>query len=152
MKRALRLLSVPLIMAPTGIADRSGGTAVQQRIAGGVTAPAAVRELLSDLLEDTTPAETLHDLHLLTTELVTNAVRHAHVDEDATFDLSVVATRAAVRVAITDPGGETAPEMQELNPEVPGGMGLFLVDQISDRWGVEDAGAGATRVWFELAR
>jgi hypothetical protein len=31
-------------------------------------------------------------------------------------------------------------------------MGLFLVEQISDRWGVEDAGAGANRVWFELAR
>lgn len=152
MKPSRRLLNVPTIMVPTGIADRSGGTAVQQRIAGGVTAPAAVRELLSGLLEDTTPADKLHDLHLLTTELVTNAVRHAHVDEDATLDLSVVASRAVVRVAITDPGGESTPRMQELNPEVPGGMGLFLVDQISDRWGVEDAGAGATRVWFELSR
>ena len=152
MKPSPRLLSVPLIMPPTGTADRSGGTAVQERITGGVTAPAAVRELLSNLLQDTTPAETMHDLHLLTTELVTNSVRHAHVNEDATFDLSVVATRAVIRIAITDPGGESTPRMQELDPEVPGGMGLFLVDQISSRWGVEDAGAGATRVWFELAR
>jgi hypothetical protein len=30
-------------------------------------------------------------------------------------------------------------------------MGLFLVEQISSRWGYERLGDGANRVWFELA-
>jgi hypothetical protein len=31
-----------------------------------------------------------------------------------------------------------------------GGWGLFLVDQIADRWGVDCTTSG-TRVWFEMA-
>lgn len=34
---------------------------------------------------------------------------------------------------------------------VPGGMGLFLVEKISTRWGVERMPGGANQVWFELA-
>jgi anti-sigma regulatory factor (Ser/Thr protein kinase) len=139
-------------MAPTGIVDRSGGTAVRERIAGGATAPAAARELLSGLLQDSTPEQQMHDVLLLVTELVTNAVRHAQVDETAAVEVGVVTTPSVLRVAVTDPGGYDTPHLQELNPEIPGGMGLFLVDEISDRWGIERRGAGANRVWFELAR
>jgi anti-sigma regulatory factor (Ser/Thr protein kinase) len=145
------LLSVP-VMAPTGIADRSGGTAVRERLAGGATAPATARELVAGLLNGSMPEEATHDVLLLVTELVTNAVRHAPVDESAELELAVVATPARVRVVVTDPGGDDTPRMQALDPEVPGGMGLFLVDQISDRWGVERRDSGANRVWFELAR
>ena len=139
-------------MAPTGIADRSGGgTAVRERIAGGVAAPAVARELLSGLLETTIPENTMHDVLLLVTELVTNAVRHAHVDEGTALEIGVVATPSLIRVAVTDPGGDDTPRVQELDPEIPGGMGLFLVEQISTRWGFDQRGAGANRVWFELA-
>ena len=34
----------------------------------------------------------------------------------------------------------------------PGGLGLFLVDSLSTRWGVERGAGGSNRVWFELAR
>jgi hypothetical protein len=30
-------------------------------------------------------------------------------------------------------------------------MGLYVVEQISSRWGVERLDGGANRVWFELA-
>ncbi len=106
---------------------------------------------LSEMLGDTTPAPTLHDLHLLTTELVTNAVLHAGVGDRETLELSVADAGDLVRVSVTDPGSPETPEVQDLDPEVPGGMGLFLVEQISSRWGVEQLGGGAKRVWFELA-
>jgi anti-sigma regulatory factor (Ser/Thr protein kinase) len=118
-------------------------------IGGDPAAPATARELLTERLGERTPADTLHDLHLLTTELVTNAVLHARAD---TIVMQVAADRARVRVSVTDPGATDAvPEVQPLDPEATGGMGLFLVEQISSSWGVERTPDGSNRVWFELA-
>lgn len=127
-------------------------TVTSERIAGGPAAPAYAREMLSDMLAASTPGDALHDVLLLTTELVTNAVRHAHVDEDGSVELTVLAQPGRVRVAVTDPGGATAPAVQDLDPTSPGGMGLFLVDQIASRWASESAPGGGTRVWFEVPR
>jgi anti-sigma regulatory factor (Ser/Thr protein kinase) len=120
-------------------------------ITGGVEAACVARELLTDRLGDATSDETLHDLHLLATELVTNAVLHAHVGDADTLELRVMASSDGVRVSVTDPGADTTPEVQEPDLTVPGGMGLFLVDQISTSWGVDRMPGGAKQVWFELA-
>jgi anti-sigma regulatory factor (Ser/Thr protein kinase) len=120
-------------------------------IPGGVEAAWTAREILTNRLAGAAREDTMHDLHLLTTELVTNAVLHAGVGEAGTIELRVAAVSDRVRVAVTDPGGEDTPVVQDLDPEVPGGMGLFLVEQISSSWGVERAPGGGNRVWFELA-
>lgn len=133
-----------------GMAERGAGTGEGASIPGGAEAPSRGREILTDLVGEATPAATLHDLHLLTTEIVTNAVCHADADETATLELRVVASAALVRVSVTDPGGVTIPRIQELDVTVPGGMGLFIVDQVSDRWGFERTDGGGTEVWFEL--
>jgi anti-sigma regulatory factor (Ser/Thr protein kinase) len=127
-------------------------TAVTERIAGGPAAAARARELLSDTLADAISGESMHDVLLLTTELITNAVRHADVDEGRTLELTVLAEPQRVRVAVTDPGGTTSPHVQDVDVTIPGGMGLFLVEQISSRWGSERAAGGSTQVWFELPR
>jgi anti-sigma regulatory factor (Ser/Thr protein kinase) len=132
-------------------ASQPEDTAITLEISGGPVAAVTARELVTELVGETTPAEKMHDLLLLTTELVTNAVRHAEVDEGTTLKLEVAATRQARRVAVIDPGGATQPRLQEINVEAPGGMGLFLVDQLSTRWGAEPEEGGGTRVWFELA-
>jgi anti-sigma regulatory factor (Ser/Thr protein kinase) len=134
-----------------GTAERGAFDASTTLISGGAAAAARARELLTEMLAPTTPENTLHDLHLLTTELVTNAVRHADVDESGTLELSVASGPALLRVSVIDPGGDTEPAVQSLDVNVPGGMGLFLVDQISTAWGVEQLRDGATEVWFELA-
>ena len=126
-------------------------TAWRTEIPGGVFAACTARELLTDRLGDTTPAATLADLHLLATELITNAVLHADADESDRIELRVAPTPAGLRVSVSDPGGETRPEVQELDPTLPGGMGLYLVDQISTRWGFDRTPHGGNRVWFELA-
>jgi anti-sigma regulatory factor (Ser/Thr protein kinase) len=120
-------------------------------IAGGVEAAWTAREILTDRFGDSARADTMHDLHLLTTELVTNAVLHAGAGEADKIALEVESEPNRVRVSVTDPGCDDTPEVQELDPELPGGMGLFLVEQISSRWGVERTPAGGNRVWFELA-
>ena len=132
-----------------GMAERGAGTGDRASIPGGAEAPSKAREILTDLVGEETPPATLHDLHLLTTEIVTNAVRHADVDEESTLELHVLATPPVLRVSVTDPGGTTIPRIQELDVTAPGGMGLFIVYQVSDRWGFERSDDGATEVWFE---
>jgi anti-sigma regulatory factor (Ser/Thr protein kinase) len=121
-------------------------------IPGGVEAACTARELLTEMFGDTTPDATMHDLHLLTTELVTNAVLHAGAGESDAIELRVAAGADALRVSVTDPGrAADTPHVEELDLETPGGMGLYLVEQLSSRWGVECLGGRAHRVWFELA-
>ena len=121
-------------------------------IPGGVEAGCIARELLSEMFAETMPQETLHDLHLLTTELVTNAVLHAGAGASDAIELSVASGADSLHVSVTDPGrGSETPHVEELDLEIPGGMGLYLVEQISSRWGAERLGGGANRVWFELA-
>ena len=129
-----------------------GPSALTERIAGGPAAAARARELLTDTLGESLPDDRLHDALLLTTELVTNAVRHADVSEARSLELTVASEARRVRVAVTDPGGTSVPRMQEVDLMSPGGMGLFLVDQLSSRWGTERGSGGATQVWFELQR
>lgn len=90
----------------------------------------------------------VEDAQLLVSELVTNAIRHAGLGEEETISLVVEASERGMRVEVSDAGSgfeltEPAPD-----PARPSGWGLFLVRELSDRWGVErDA---RTRVWFEL--
>jgi serine/threonine-protein kinase RsbW len=129
----------------------SQSTAWRTEIPGGPDAACTARRLLTDKLGEITPAGTLHDLHLLATELITNAVLHASVDESDMIEMRVALDAGGLRVSVTDPGADTVPQVQELDPTVPGGMGLFLVEQISSDWGVERTRDGENRVWFQLA-
>jgi serine/threonine-protein kinase RsbW len=149
MTRGRVLHSVPSrVDAP---ALQIGSSAWHTEIPGGPAAACTARELLTDRFGEITPEATMHDLHLLATELITNAVLHAGVSETETFELRVRPSRAGLRVSVTDPGADTVPEVQKLDATVPGGMGLFLVEQISERWGIERTASGENRVWFELA-
>jgi anti-sigma regulatory factor (Ser/Thr protein kinase) len=130
----------------------SASEAWSTKIPGGVEAACTARELLTEMFGDTTPDTTMHDLHLLTTELVTNAVLHAGAGDSDAIELRVATGADALRVSVTDPGRALGtPHVEEPDPETPGGMGLYLVEQISSAWGVESVGGRAHRVWFELA-
>jgi two-component sensor histidine kinase len=82
---------------------------------------------------------------LLTSELVTNTVRHG-VGE-AQLDIVVESNHATI--GVTDRGDGQVTANHSRWPE--GGHGLTLVDALSDRWGVEPmTGKSGKRVWFEL--
>lgn len=92
----------------------------------------------------------LHNICLLVSELVTNAVRHADLEADDSVDLEVVVYDERVRVEVSDSGPGFVPRTPTPDPEEPSGWGLLIVDRVADRWGVT-TGEG-TRVWFELDR
>ena len=57
----------------------------------------------------------------------------------------------ALRVEVTDQGAGFEPTVLRPDPgERPGGWGLWLVDQLTDRWGVDFS--HSTRVWCEFER
>jgi len=81
---------------------------------------------------------------LLTSELVANAVVHAH--SPAVVALSV--SEGTLRVAVTDMGDSVLVVDRDRQPG-DGGRGLPLVDALSASWGVTPLVLGKT-VWFTL--
>lgn len=87
---------------------------------------------------------------LLVSELVTNSIRHAHTPASASVDLLATVFADRVRVEVGDHGPGFDPGPPEPDRESPSGWGLYLVDQLADRWGVTRT--DGTRVWFEMDR
>jgi anti-sigma regulatory factor (Ser/Thr protein kinase) len=95
------------------------------------------------------PFETRTAVELVVSELVTNCVKHAGLGPDDRIGLVAMRSRPFVRVEVWDggPGFEPrVPTSASLSRET--GWGLYLVDRLADRWGVE-IGEG-TRVWSEF--
>jgi anti-sigma regulatory factor (Ser/Thr protein kinase) len=120
---------------------------INLRLSGGPEAAARARRALSQLRADIDPP-LMETLRLLVTELVANSVRHAHAD---TVILKVLVGRNVVLTEVTDEG----PGFDPADTGSPGtdesGWGLFLVERLAERWGVNQQDE-ATRVWFELRR
>jgi anti-sigma regulatory factor (Ser/Thr protein kinase) len=112
-------------------------------------AAAAARHALDGLAGQLSPHR-LRDVRLLVSELVTNAVRHADLDEDDVIGLVVEVADHALRVEVHDPGGGFVPTAPSPDPVRPSGWGLYLVAELADRWGVDSD--DKTLVWFELDR
>jgi anti-sigma regulatory factor (Ser/Thr protein kinase) len=83
---------------------------------------------------------------MIVTELVTNAVRHG---PGGPVELAIEAGGNGVRGEVADPGpGIHRRDLRRRKPTEEGGRGLFLVDALSDSWGLSH---DRSRVWFEVA-
>jgi anti-sigma regulatory factor (Ser/Thr protein kinase) len=122
---------------------------LELKIPSDARAPATVRRSVEALSEHIS-RDLLDDLQLLADEVVTNGLLHA--PEDNRWILVKVLAypnpRLPIRVEVTDSGTGFEPKMREPDPEDTGGRGLFLVDALADRWGVDSH--NGTRVWLEL--
>ena len=101
----------------------------------------AVQELGSELEH-----ELLENLGLLVSELVTNSLRHADTPASASIELRAMVSLERVRVEVADRGPGFDPRLA--NDRAGSGWGLYLVDQLADRWGVSRT--DGTTVWFEI--
>jgi|SRR3954447_19372337 serine/threonine-protein kinase RsbW len=91
-------------------------------------------------------------LLLLVSELVSNSVRHAGLDADERIHLRAHCDDACAYVEVCDEGrsGRVPAKRSHDDALEPGGLGLVLVDEMADRWGVACTDH-RTCVWFELA-
>ena len=113
----------------------------------GPGAAAAARAAIA-LLEGCAARELLDDARLLTSEVVTNAVRHSGAPDGSTVDLEVSAGSDRVKVDVADQGHGFKPRPRTARQSKGSGWGLHLVERLASRWGVESD--PRPRVWFEL--
>jgi anti-sigma regulatory factor (Ser/Thr protein kinase) len=149
----------------TPLKSRPGHAAVPARqlrqrtaILGSLTIPgrpaevsgarAFVTRTLSGL--DKVPAVDSDAATLLTSELVTNAIRHTESGAPGgTVTIVVVDVPDGVLIEVIDDGSTGAPVVKG-DLLATDGHGLFLVQQLTAQWGyLRDA--GGTTVWFHLA-
>ena len=121
-------------------------------LAPTVAAPAQARAAVSEWCRQATGVGLPIDTALLlVSELVTNSVRHARIDDEHPLRLSVRLSETTLRLQLWDGGtqGTVTPRSPRRDDDI-GGFGLDLVARLSRAWGV-DRDAHGTTVWLELA-
>ena len=109
----------------------------------------ARRHLVSDLIEAGVCATSATDAALVISELLSNALQHAQPLRGARIRVAWDLDTDSVRVAVSDGGGSTRPELGEPTPTTTGGRGLWIVARLSRRWGTLSDEEGTT-VWAEV--
>ncbi|WP_327347007.1 SpoIIE family protein phosphatase [Streptomyces europaeiscabiei] len=89
--------------------------------------------------------ETGFIVELVVSELVTNAIRYG----GAPVRLRLIRDRNLI-VEVSD-SGHTSPHLRWAAMEDEGGRGLFLVAQVTERWGTRYTSTGKT-IWTEMSR
>ncbi len=119
---------------------------IDERLPGSLTAAAEARRKLEPF-QSLLGSRRLEVLRLLVNEMVTNSLLHAGALKTG-IGLKVEATADVLRVEVTDQGPGFDPEVRQPTVDQTSGRGLFLVQALSDRWGV--IRSGGTRVWAEI--
>ncbi|MGZ4468633.1 MAG: MEDS domain-containing protein [Nocardioidaceae bacterium] len=104
----------------------------------------AVRQFVRLVLEGWGEHELVSDATLVTSEMATNAVRHA----DSPFRAFVGRSAGVIRIAVEDAGGGRA-EQRLAAPDDLGGRGIEIVGAVAHRWGCDPLPGGKI-VWAEL--
>lgn len=117
---------------------------VTLRVDSNVKAPRQSRSHL----ESMKPAlgERYDDVVLVVSELVSNSVRHSNADNSsAGIDVKVSVHAGNIRIEVADKGAGFS-----IDTPRGEGMGLAIVERLSDRWGMSD-GHRKFVVWAELS-
>jgi len=106
------------------------------------------RRLACEVAADYLDRQQFKSFELVVTEVFSNAVRHGG-DQDDQIRLAITPKDGYMCVQVTDSGSGLVPKPGAFESDDDGGFGLFIVEQLTRRWGVtrED---DKTRVWFEL--
>jgi anti-sigma regulatory factor (Ser/Thr protein kinase) len=111
-----------------------------------LAAPALARRFVRRTLGDGVSRETLELAELLTSELVTNAIRHGsgHVS------VAVRRRDGVLTVSVSDDDA-AVPVVPPEEPLALGGRGVRMVQRLAEDWGVSPRENGPGKVvWFRL--
>lgn len=126
-------------LAPSGSAD-----AARAFVATSAAVPAARRWVEATLVA-WGEQSLVHDVVLVTSELATNAVRHA----SSAFRARLSRDGATIRLSFEDLARER-PAVHDAAYDATGGRGVAIVEQTSTRWGLQSTPDGKV-VWAEFA-
>jgi anti-sigma regulatory factor (Ser/Thr protein kinase) len=119
---------------------------VRLSLTATTSAPSEARRAIEEL-EPELGNKLTENVRLLVSELVTNSVRHSGAPDDRLIEFALSVSPDVVRIEVVDRGTWRTPTP---DPDGTSGWGLFLVDRLADRWGVEHS--EGTRAWFEIDR
>ena len=119
------------------------------RLATGPAAPAEARRRVRDAIRSWQVPVDLDAALLLTSELVTNAIRHEAGQGAQPVVLAIASSRGRLRVDVHDTS-RSLPAVAEVPADAETGRGLLLVETLSDEWGFYRTPAGKA-VYFTLA-
>ena len=114
------------------------------KLRGLPQAVGAARRVLRDWESHFEP-DVFYDVSLCVSELVTNTVKRGDPAGDE-IELAVWRSETLIRAEIREP----RPDVVVSRPAamVPGDWGMFIVDRVADRWGVDRS--EGTLVWCEI--
>src|SRR5881398_3212283 len=103
------------------------------------------RRFVADVLTGAGAHELIDTATLLTSELVTNGIVHAHTE----LRVTVEATAHWVRVEVVD-GNPMLPARRGYDEQANTGRGLEMVELLADDFGMQPIDGDGKRVWFRL--
>ncbi len=142
-------LAGALVRARTTAASSSSDTEALERcrFPSDLQSPRNARRFVSGTLRSWNCDDDLVDSALLlVSEMVTNAVIHAHSE----IELVIVLRREVVRVEVIDAGDEIV-HRRRAGSDAQSGRGMAMVEALSSSWGIDSHLAGKS-VWFEISR
>jgi transcriptional regulator with XRE-family HTH domain len=89
------------------------------------------------------PVDDMETAALLTSELVTNSVKHS---DSEWVEVDITLTTDRLRIEVAD---QSSASIRPRTPDADGGWGLALVGELATRWGVERQSIGK-KIWIEL--
>lgn len=125
------------------IPEHCRSTPLPREALAGRVARRAVHEVLGDA-----PITPVRDALLLTSELVTNAIRHT--TGGVTLTTHFWPTESRLRVEVADESDRVPHLPARAHAAAEGGRGLRLVDDLSASWGSQIV-AGGKCMWFEVS-
>ncbi|MFD8285173.1 ATP-binding protein [Streptomyces solisilvae] len=109
----------------------------------------ARQRLRQELTVKLISTDMLATAELLLSELVTNAVQHAHVPPGQEIEVRYKLSDSHLRVEVADASDEQ-PEQCAATSDDEHGRGLLLVGSFATKWGTIPRNAIGKIVWFEL--
>lgn len=120
----------------------------RMRLVVGEHSARHIRRVVRSLLDEWGMEEMTDAAELGVTELIANVVRHV---PDRRCTVLLLRQKTGLRVEVSD-GSLGLPVVRLDQPEdAECGRGLFLLDAVVDKWGV-DLAPGGKIVWFECLR
>ena len=130
------------------IAERVGEAWVHYLAAEAASVPEA-RRIAGEIAAAFMESDQFMAFELAVSEVVSNAVRHGGPRDDE-IRFAVTPKDGYMCVQVTDRGPGFVPRPGAMGTEDDdGGFGLFIVEQVTRRWGVTRE-ERCTRVWFEI--
>jgi anti-sigma regulatory factor (Ser/Thr protein kinase) len=130
--------------APSFPPRTDSGTERSEVFVPVTSAAAAARRFVAETLDGWDENGLRNEALVITSELATNAVKHA----SSAFRITLRREDSCVRIAVQDIS-PAPPAQRDPIAGLPGGRGLVIVDRLSQRWGTESRADGKT-VWAEL--